>query len=177
MQVKHGFLKSEVHDLRVVLDSADNKLSSVKLEYCSFKESQEKELNSLSERHIHIQHQLDNVRLENEKFLESKACLQDSYDNSQEVMKFEIDQFSKKLQTCKKENETLKYDLNNLMELFEGEKDCNNKLLLQFEEDKENSSKEILEVLEAVWQEKQKEKAKCEQQMAKVQKLEEFVCY
>ncbi|XP_057561567.1 kinesin-like protein KIF15 isoform X2 [Hippopotamus amphibius kiboko] len=175
-QTKNDFLKSEVHDLRVVLHSADKELSSVKLEYNSFRESQEKELNSLSERHVHVQLQLDNVRLENEKLLESKTCLQDSYDNLQEVMKFEIDQLSKNLQNCKKENETLKSDLNNLMELFEAEKERNNKLLLQFEEDKENSSKEILEVLEAVRQEKQREMAKCEQQMAKVQKLEESLC-
>uniref|UniRef100_A0A2K5F551 Kinesin-like protein KIF15 n=1 Tax=Aotus nancymaae TaxID=37293 RepID=A0A2K5F551_AOTNA len=172
-QTKNDFLKSEVHDLRVVLHSADKELSSVKLEYSAFKKSQEKELNELSERHIHVQLQLDNARLENEKLLESKACLQDSYDNLEEVMKFEIDQLSKSLQNCKKENETLKSDLNNLMELLEAEKERNNKLSLQFEEDKENSSKEILKVLEAVHQEKQKEMAKCEQQMAKVQKLEE----
>ncbi|KAK2090984.1 Kinesin-like protein kif15 [Saguinus oedipus] len=172
-QTKNDFLKSEVHDLRVVLHSADKELSSVKLEYSAFKKSQEKELNELSERHIHAQLQLDNARLENEKLLESKACLQDSYDNLEEVMKFEIDQLSKSLQNCKKENETLKSDLNNLMELLETEKERNNKLSLQFEEDKENSSKEILKVLEAVRQEKQKEMAKCEQQMAKVQKLEE----
>nr|XP_008507482.1 PREDICTED: kinesin-like protein KIF15 isoform X1 [Equus przewalskii] len=175
-QTKNDFLKSEVHDLRVVLHSADKELSSVKLEYSSFRASQEKELNNLSEKHMHVQLQLDNVRLENEKLLETKACLQDSYDNLQEVMKFEIDQLSKNLQNCKKENETLKSDLNNLMELFEAEKERNNKLLLQFEEDKENSSKEILEVLEVVRQEKQKEMAKCEQQMAKVQKLEESLC-
>uniref|UniRef100_A0A8I3NUA8 Kinesin family member 15 n=1 Tax=Canis lupus familiaris TaxID=9615 RepID=A0A8I3NUA8_CANLF len=172
-QTKNDFLKSEVHDLRVVLHSADKELSSMKLEYSSFRESQEKELSSLSDRHAHTQLQLDSVRLEKEKLLESKACLQDSYDNLQEVMKFEIDQLSKNLQNCKKENETLKSDLNNLVELFEAEKERNNKLLLQFEEDKENSSKEILEVLEVVRQEKQKEMAKCEQQMAKVQKLEE----
>uniref|UniRef100_A0A2K6N0I9 Kinesin-like protein KIF15 n=1 Tax=Rhinopithecus bieti TaxID=61621 RepID=A0A2K6N0I9_RHIBE len=172
-QTKNDFLKSEVHDLRVVLHSADKELSSVKLEYSSFKTSQEKEFNKLSERHMHVQLQLDNLRLENEKLLESKACLQDSYDNLQEVMKFEIDQLSRNLQNCKKENETLKSDLNNLMELLEAEKERNNKLSLQFEEDKENSSKEILKVLEAVRQEKQKEMAKCEQQMAKVQKLEE----
>nr|XP_020743205.1 kinesin-like protein KIF15 [Odocoileus virginianus texanus] len=175
-QTKNDFLKSEVHDLRVVLHSADKELSSVKVEYILFRESQEKELSSLSERHMQVQLQLDHIRLENEKLLESKTCLQDSYDNLQEVMKFEIDQLSKSLQNCKKENESLKSDLNNLMELFEAEKERNNKLLLQFEEDKENSSKEILEVLEAVRQEKQKEKAKCEQQMAKVQKLEESLC-
>ncbi|XP_040300999.1 kinesin-like protein KIF15 isoform X1 [Herpailurus yagouaroundi] len=172
-QTKNEFLKSEVHDLRVVLHSADKELSSVRLEYSSFRESQEKELSSLSDRHAHTQLQLDSVRLEKEKLLESKACLQDSYDNLQEVMKFEIDQLSKNLQNCKNENETLKSDLNNLVELFEAEKERNNKLLLQFEEDKENSSKEILEVLEVVHQEKQKEIAKCEQQMAKAQKLEE----
>ncbi|XP_042137873.1 kinesin-like protein KIF15 isoform X2 [Peromyscus maniculatus bairdii] len=172
-QTKNDFLKCEVHDLRIVLHSADKELSLVKLEYSTFKESQEKELNQLSERHVQVQLQLDNTRLENEKLLESQACLQDSYDNLQEVMKFEIDQLSKKLQNCKQENETLKSDLHNLMELFEAEKERNNKLSLQFEEDKENSSKEILKVLEAVRQEKQKEMAKCEQQMAKVQKLEE----
>ncbi|EPY89037.1 kinesin family member 15 [Camelus ferus] len=167
-------LEKQLQDTQTKNDYKE--LSSVKLEYSSFRESQEKELNSLSERHMHVQLQLDNVRLENEKLLESKACLQDSYDNLQEVMKFEIDQLSKNLQNCKKENETLKSDLNNLMELFEAEKERNNKLLLQFEEDKENSSKEILEVLEAVRQEKQKEMTKCEQQMAKVQKLEESLC-
>ncbi|XP_032268447.1 kinesin-like protein KIF15 isoform X2 [Phoca vitulina] len=96
-QTKNDFLKSEVHDLRVVLHSADKELSSVKLEYSSFRESQEKELSSLSDRHAHAQLQLDSVR-------------------------------------------------------------------------------EILEVLEVVRQEKQKEVAKCEQQMAKVQKLEESLC-
>ncbi|XP_006169845.1 kinesin-like protein KIF15 [Tupaia chinensis] len=172
-QTKSDFLKSEVHDLRVVLHSADKELSSVKLEYSLFREGQEKELGKLSERHLHTQLQLDSVRLENEKLLETKTSLQDSYDNLQEVMKFEIDQLSKNLQNCKNENETLKSDLNNLMELFEAEKERNNRLLLQFEEDKENSSKEIVQVLEAVREEKQREMAKCEQQMAKVQKLEE----
>lgn len=95
-------LKSEVHDLRVVLHSADKELSSVKLEYSSFKTNQEKEFNKLSERHMHVQLQLDNLRLENEKLLESKACLQDSYDNLQEIMKFEIDQLSRNLQNFKK---------------------------------------------------------------------------
>ncbi|XP_032767162.1 kinesin-like protein KIF15 [Rattus rattus] len=172
-QTKNDFLKCEVHDLRIVLNSADKELSLVKLEYSTFKESQEKELSQLSERHVQVQLQLDNTRLENEKLLESQACLQDSYDNLQEVMKFEVDQLSKNLQNCKQENETLKSDLHNLMELFEAEKERNNKLSLQFEEDKENSSKEILKALEIVRQEKQEEMARCEKQMAKVQELEE----
>nr|XP_002713252.3 kinesin-like protein KIF15 isoform X2 [Oryctolagus cuniculus] len=172
-QTKNDFLRSEVHDLRVVLHSADKELSSVKLEYSAFRARQEEELSQLSERHVHVQLQLDSVRLEKEKLLENQACLQDSYENLQEVMKFEIDQLSKNLQNCKKENETLKSDLHNLMELLEAEKERNNKLSIKFEEDKENSSKEILKVLEAVRQEKQKEMTKCEQQMTKIQKLEE----
>ncbi|XP_060240986.1 kinesin-like protein KIF15 isoform X2 [Meriones unguiculatus] len=169
-QTQNDFLKCEVHDLRIVLNSADKELSLVKLEYSTFKENQEKELSQLSEKYVQVQLQLDNARLENEKLLESQACLQDSYDNLQEVMKFETDQLSKSLQNSKQENETLKSDLHNLVELFEAEKERNSKLSLQFEEDKE---KEIVKVLEAVSQEKQKEMAKCEQQMAKVQKLEE----
>ncbi|XP_048190606.1 kinesin-like protein KIF15 isoform X2 [Perognathus longimembris pacificus] len=172
-QTKNDFLRSEAHDLRIVLHSADKELSLVKMEYSSFKESQEKEFSQLSERYVQVQLQLDNVRLENEKLLENQACLQDSYENLQEVMKFEIDQLSKNLQNSRQENETLKTDLNNLMELFEAEKERNSKLSLQFEEDKENNSKEILKVLETVRQEKQKEMAKCEQQMEKVQKLEQ----
>ena len=43
-------------------DSADKELSSIKLEYSSFRESQEKELSSLSDRHAHTQLQLDSVR-------------------------------------------------------------------------------------------------------------------
>ncbi|KAM4821268.1 kinesin-like protein KIF15 [Thomomys bottae] len=172
-QTKNDFLRSEAHDLRIVLHSADKELSLVKMEYNSFKESQEKEFSQLSERYVQVQLQLDNIRLENESLLESQACLQDSYENLQEVMKFEIDQLSKNLQNCKQENETLKTDLNNLMELFEAEKERNSKLSLQFEEDKENSSKEILKVLETVRQEKQSEMTKCEQQMEKVQKLEQ----
>ncbi|KAM5291962.1 kinesin-like protein KIF15 [Ctenodactylus gundi] len=175
-QTESDFLKSEAHDLRLVLQSADKELSTVKLEYGSFRESQEKELSQLSERHVHTQLQLDSVRLENEKLLESQACLQDSYENLEEVMKFEIDQLSKNLQNCRTENETLKSDLSNLMELFEAEKERNHKLSLQFEEDKENSSQEILKALEAAHQEKQKEMAKYEHQMAEVQNLEESLC-
>ncbi|XP_013368827.1 PREDICTED: kinesin-like protein KIF15 isoform X3 [Chinchilla lanigera] len=172
-QTENDLLKSEVRDLRLVLHSADKELSAVKLEYGSFRDSQERELGQLSERHLHTQLQLDSVRLENEKLLESQACLQDSYDNLQEVMKFEVDQLSRSLQNYKKENETVKCDLSRLMELYEAEKERNNRLSLQFEEDKENSSKEILKVLEAARQEKQKEMAKSEHQMAEIQKLEE----
>ncbi|XP_074051979.1 kinesin-like protein KIF15 isoform X2 [Macrotis lagotis] len=170
---KYEYTTSEICDLRIVLQSADKELSSVKLEYNSLKENQEKELSQLSQKHMDVQLQLDNVRLEHEKVLETKACLQDSYDNLQEVMKFETDQLSKELQDSQEANETLRAELSNVLELLETEKERNNKLISQLEEDKENNSKKFLEVLDSVQQEKQKEIAKCEQQRAKIEKLEQ----
>lgn len=55
-------LTSEVHDLRIVLQSADKELSHVKLEYSAFREKQEKEISQLSARHMDVQFQLDSVR-------------------------------------------------------------------------------------------------------------------
>lgn len=55
-------LKSEVHDLRIVLQSADKELSAVKLEYRAFREKQEKEMSQLSDRHMDVQFKLDSVR-------------------------------------------------------------------------------------------------------------------
>ncbi|XP_068944432.1 kinesin-like protein KIF15 [Petaurus breviceps papuanus] len=170
---KNEFMTSEIRDLRIVLQSADKELSLMKLEYSSLRENQEKELSQLSQKHMDVQLQLDNVRLEHEKVLETKACLQDSYDNLQEVMKFETDQLSKELQDCQEANETLQTELSNVLELLETEKERNNKLISQLEEDKENNSKKFLEVLDSIQQEKQKEIAKCEQQTVKIEKLEQ----
>ncbi|CAN2389652.1 microtubule motor activity, partial [Pristimantis euphronides] len=141
-------LKSEVHDLRVVLQSADRELRAVKMEYNLFKEKQEKEMSQLSDRHINVQLQLDNVRLEHETLLEEKRSLQDAYENLEEVMKFEIDQLKQELSDVKRENETLKVELGNLLELLETEKEHRQNLKCQLEEDKENKSKELVKVLE-----------------------------
>ncbi|XP_018423458.1 PREDICTED: kinesin-like protein KIF15 [Nanorana parkeri] len=141
-------LKSEVHDLRVVLQSADRELRAVKMEYSSYKEKQDKEMSELSDRHINVQLQLDNVRLEHESLLEEKRSLQDAYDNLEEVMKFEIDQLKQELADGKRENETVKAELGNLLELLETEKEHRQNLKSQLEEDKENNSKKLLRVLE-----------------------------
>uniref|UniRef100_A0A8C3SR31 Kinesin family member 15 n=1 Tax=Chelydra serpentina TaxID=8475 RepID=A0A8C3SR31_CHESE len=121
-QSKTDILKSEVHDLRIVLQSADKELSVVKMEYNTFREKQEKEMSQLSMRHMDVQLQLDNVRLEHEKILEGKTSLQDDYDNLQEVMKFETDQLKQQLEDNKQESEALKTELHNLLELLETEK-------------------------------------------------------
>ncbi|XP_050793838.1 kinesin-like protein KIF15 [Gopherus flavomarginatus] len=174
-QSKTDILKSEVHDLRIVLQSADKELSVVKMEYNTFREKQEKEMSQLSMRHMDVQLQLDNVRLEHEKILEGKTSLQDDYDNLQEVMKFETDQLKQQLEDNKQESEVLKTELHNLLELLETEKGRNQKLTMQLQEDKEHNSKELLKVLENVQLEKRSSEmvTRCEQQEAKLQKLEQ----
>nr|XP_009939873.1 PREDICTED: kinesin-like protein KIF15 [Opisthocomus hoazin] len=174
-QSKTDILKSEVYDLRIVLQSADKELSAVKLEYSAFREKQEKEMSQLSARHMDVQFQLDSVRLEHEKILEEKASLQDDYDNLQEVAKFETDQLKQQLEDRKQEADAMKTELCNLLKLLKTEKEHNEKLTLQLQEDKENNSKELLKVLEKVQVEKSSSEmvTRCEQQEAKLQKLEQ----
>ncbi|NXY47803.1 KIF15 protein, partial [Ceuthmochares aereus] len=171
---KTDILKSEVCDLRIVLQSADKELSALKLEYHAFREKQEKEMSQLSDRHMDVQVQLDSVRLEHEKILEEKASLQDDYDNLQEVTKFETDQLKQQLEDRKQEGEAMKNELCNLLKLLKTEKEHNEKLTLQLQEDKENTSKELLKVLEAQVEKPSSEiVTRCEQQEAKLQKLEQ----
>ncbi|NXX90895.1 KIF15 protein, partial [Centropus bengalensis] len=171
---KADILKSEVYDLRIVLQSADKELSVVKQEYSTFREKQEKEMNQLSGRHMDVKIQLDSVRLEHEKVLEEKASLQDDYDNLQEVTKFETDQLKQQLEDRKQEAEAMKNELCDLLKLLKTEKEHNEKLTLQLQEDKENNSKELLKVLETQVEKPSSEiVTRCEQQEAKLQKLEQ----
>ncbi|XP_010214759.1 PREDICTED: kinesin-like protein KIF15 [Tinamus guttatus] len=176
-QSKADILTSEVHDLRIVLQSADKELSAVKLEYSTFREKQEREMTQLSGRHMDVQFQLDSVRLEHEKILEEKASLQDDYDNLQEVTKFEVDQLKQQLEDRKQEAEAMKTELCTLLKLLETEKEHNQKLALQLQEDKENNSKELLKVLEKAQVEKPSSEmvTRYEQQEAKLLKLEQKV--
>ncbi|XP_007443215.2 kinesin-like protein KIF15, partial [Python bivittatus] len=168
-------LKSEVHDLRIVLQSADKELSGLKMEYDIFRENQEKEINDLSIRHMNVQLQLDNVRLEYEKILEEKTGLQDEYENLQEILKFETDQLTQQFIDSKHESEELKTELQNILGLLESEKEHNRKITMQLQEDKEHHSKEHLKALQISELEKQSYEmvSRCEQQEAKLQKLEE----
>ncbi|NWH64941.1 KIF15 protein, partial [Geococcyx californianus] len=173
-QSKIDILQSEVYDLRIVLQSADKELSAVKLEYSAFREKQEKEMSQLSGRHMDVQVQLDSVRLEHERILEEKASLQDDYDNLQEVTKFESDQLKQQLEDRKQEAEAMKNELCNLLKLLKTEKEHNEKLTLQLQEDKENNSKVLLKALEAQVEKPSSEiVTQCEQQEAKLQKLEQ----
>ncbi|XP_061442512.1 kinesin-like protein KIF15 isoform X2 [Rhineura floridana] len=174
-QSKADILKSEVHDLRIVLHSADKELSAVKMEYDNFRETLEKEIGELSTRHMNVQLQLDNIRLEYEKVLERKTSLQDDYDNLQEILKFETDQLTQQLTDSKQETEVLKIELRNVLGLLENEKEHNQKLTMQLQEDKEHNSQEHLKILEIMELEKQYSEmvSRCEQQEGKLQKLEQ----
>ncbi|XP_066483811.1 kinesin-like protein KIF15 [Tiliqua scincoides] len=175
-QSKVDVLKSEVHDLRIVLQSADKELSAVKMEYDTFQSKQEREIGELSTSHMNLQLQLDSVRLEHEKILEGKTSLQDDYDNLQEILKFETDQLTQQLIDSKQEYETLKAELQNALGLLESEKEQNQKLIMQLQkEDKEHNSKEHQKALEILHLEKQSSEmvSGCELQEAKLQKLEQ----
>ncbi|XP_072859627.2 kinesin-like protein KIF15 isoform X1 [Pogona vitticeps] len=174
LENKANILNSEVHDLRIVLQSADKELSAVKMEYNTFRRNQEKEISKVSIRHMNVQLQLDNVRLEYEKVLEEKTSLQDDYDNLQEILKFETDQLTQQVLDGKHEREALKTELQNVLGLLQHEKEQNQKLTLQLQEDKEQISKEHLKDLQIMELEKHTAEmvSKCEQQDAKLQKLE-----
>ncbi|KAM8967045.1 LOW QUALITY PROTEIN: kinesin-like protein KIF15 [Pelodytes ibericus] len=172
---KEEILESEVHDLRVVLQSADRELRNVKLEYSVYKAKQEQELSQLTDKHIKVQLQLDNVRLEQESLLEQKNSLQDAYDNLEEVRKFEADHLKQELSNSKHENEALKAELNNSLKLLETEKECREKLKSQLEEDQENKSRALLNVLDENAQLKEQCSEliiTCEQQATKLQMME-----
>uniref|UniRef100_A0A4W3I5B7 Kinesin family member 15 n=1 Tax=Callorhinchus milii TaxID=7868 RepID=A0A4W3I5B7_CALMI len=137
-------LQSEVHDLRVVLCSADKELILVKDEYSTYKLKQDAEHSQLSDKLVDVHLQLDNIRLEHEKNLEEKRSLQDAYDNLQEVVEFkahEADQLCAKLLQTKEEAEVLRTEMSPVMKLLETEKERNQKLASQLKEDIETNSK------------------------------------
>ncbi|MBN3325950.1 KI15A protein, partial [Atractosteus spatula] len=141
-------LRSEVHDLRLVLHSADRELLAAKAEYSSYRGAQELELSQLSSSLIHVQLQLDNVRLEHEKLLEERRSLQDSHDTLQEVMKYESEEHKQRVAESQRENAALQAELSKLLESMKTEKERNSNLTSQLKEDKETTSKELLKALD-----------------------------
>ncbi|XP_069051327.1 kinesin-like protein KIF15 isoform X2 [Lepisosteus oculatus] len=141
-------LRSEVHDLRLVLHSADRELLAAKAEYSSYRGAQELELSQLSSGLIHVQLQLDTVRLEHEKLLEERRSLQDSHDTLQEVMKYESEEHKQRVAESQRENAALQAELSKLLESMKTEKERNSNLTSQLKEDKETTSKELLRALD-----------------------------
>uniref|UniRef100_A0A4W3IAB3 Kinesin family member 15 n=1 Tax=Callorhinchus milii TaxID=7868 RepID=A0A4W3IAB3_CALMI len=172
-------LQSEVHDLRVVLCSADKELILVKDEYSTYKLKQDAEHSQLSDKLVDVHLQLDNIRLEHEKNLEEKRSLQDAYDNLQEVVEFkahEADQLCAKLLQTKEEAEVLRTEMSPVMKLLETEKERNQKLASQLKEDIETNSNEDLtntiEQLEQLTEDSKKQTAIVQMMQEEVEKKE-----
>uniref|UniRef100_A0A4W6FK04 Kinesin-like protein n=1 Tax=Lates calcarifer TaxID=8187 RepID=A0A4W6FK04_LATCA len=104
-------LRSEIRDLRLVLQSSDKELAAVKNDLRDGQSEQQREMSQLSNSLISTQLQLDKVQLEWEQLLEQHRTLQDSFDQLQAEAKFEADQARQQLQDRQQEIDELKAQL------------------------------------------------------------------
>ncbi|KAI5611764.1 kinesin-like protein KIF15, partial [Silurus asotus] len=134
-------LRSEVRDLRVVLQSSDKQLEDVRRE-------QERENTQLSNSLINTQLQLDKVRLEWEELQEQQRVLQDAFDTLQAEFKFEVDQYHQQLEEKTGENTKQQTHITELMNTLQSERELTSGLRSQLKADRENISKELLQAVE-----------------------------
>ncbi|PWA16612.1 hypothetical protein CCH79_00004442, partial [Gambusia affinis] len=141
-------LRSEIQDLRLVLQSSDKELTSVKNGLRETQSEHQQEMSRLSSNLISTQLQLDKVRLEWEHLLEQHRTLQDSFDQLQAEAKFDADQARQELRDRQEEVDQLKVELLDLNNSLEAERKRTRSLMSQAEEKKENTSKELVETME-----------------------------
>uniref|UniRef100_A0A3P9J347 Kinesin family member 15 n=1 Tax=Oryzias latipes TaxID=8090 RepID=A0A3P9J347_ORYLA len=140
-------LKSEICDLRLILQSSDKELASVKSQLRERQTEHQQEISQLSSSLISTQLQLDKVQLEWEQLLEQHRTLQDSFDQLHAESKFDTDQARQQLQDRQQEIDGLKAEVLNLTNSLEAEQAHTNSLISQLQE-KESSSKELIETVE-----------------------------
>ncbi|XP_053191642.1 kinesin-like protein KIF15-B [Scomber japonicus] len=141
-------LRSEVHDLRLVLQSSDKELATVKNELRDSQSEQQREMSQLSNSLISTQLQLDKVQLEWEQLLEQHRTLQDSFDQLQAEAKFEADQTEQQLQDRQQGIDELKAQVMELSKSLQTEQENTGTLMTQLKENKESTSKELIETVE-----------------------------
>uniref|UniRef100_A0A668ASW8 Kinesin family member 15 n=1 Tax=Myripristis murdjan TaxID=586833 RepID=A0A668ASW8_9TELE len=141
-------LKSEICDLRLVLQSSDKELAAVKTELKEGQSQQQKEMSQISSSMISTQLQLDKVQLEWEQLLEQHRTLQDSFDQLQAEAKFEADQARQQLQDRQQEIDHLKAEVTDLRSSLQTEQEHTNTLTSQLRENKETTSKELVDTME-----------------------------
>ncbi|KAM3595120.1 uncharacterized protein V6R79_018353 [Siganus canaliculatus] len=141
-------LRSEICDLRLVLQSSDKELATVKSELRDGQSEQQREMSQLSSSLISTQLQLDKVQLEWEQLLEQHRTLQDSFDQLQAEAKFEADQARQQLQDSQQESTKLKAQLTELTNSLQTEQEHTSTLISQLRENKESASKELIETVE-----------------------------
>ncbi|KAK2826058.1 hypothetical protein Q5P01_020272 [Channa striata] len=134
-------LRSEICDLRLVLQSSDKELAIVKNELRDCQHEQHREREQLSSSLISTQLQLDKVQLEWEQLLEQHRTLQDSFDQLQAETKFEADHAGQQITD-------LKAQLVKSNDCLQTEQERTRSLISQLTENKETTSKELIETLE-----------------------------
>uniref|UniRef100_A0A8C8CSL2 Kinesin motor domain-containing protein n=1 Tax=Oncorhynchus tshawytscha TaxID=74940 RepID=A0A8C8CSL2_ONCTS len=117
-------LKSEVHDLRLVLQSSDRELAAVKKELCEGQSEQQKETSHLSSSLISTQLQLQEVQREWEQLLEQQRSLQDAFDQLQAEAKFDADQSRQQLEEKRQEVTAQQAQITVSQPLFKSTKHC-----------------------------------------------------
>uniref|UniRef100_A0A8C7RFB4 Kinesin motor domain-containing protein n=1 Tax=Oncorhynchus mykiss TaxID=8022 RepID=A0A8C7RFB4_ONCMY len=123
-------LKSEVHDLRLVLQSSDRELAAVKKELCEGQSEQQKETSHLSSSLISTQLQLQEVQREWEQLLEQQRSLQDAFDQLQAEAKFDADQSRQQLEEKRQEVTAQQAQITVSQPLFKSTKHCLSLILL-----------------------------------------------
>ncbi|XP_055087286.1 kinesin-like protein KIF15-B [Periophthalmus magnuspinnatus] len=141
-------LQNEIRDLRMVLQSSDKELASVKEQLKNCEAEQQKEVSHLSNSLISTQLQLDKVQLEWEQLLEQHRLLQDGLDQNQAEAKFETDQTKQHLHDSQQKIEELKTQITDLVSALKAEQENTKSLLSQLRENKESASKELVETVE-----------------------------
>ncbi|XP_041827178.1 kinesin-like protein KIF15-B [Melanotaenia boesemani] len=141
-------LRSEIRDLRLVLQSSDKELASVRNELGDCQREHKQEMSQLSNSLISTQLQLDKVRLEWEQLLEQHRTLQDSFDQLQAEAKFDADQARQQLHDRQQEIDQLKAEVTDLSNSLQAEQERTTSLISQFKENEESTSKELIETVE-----------------------------
>uniref|UniRef100_A0A3Q2YFW8 Kinesin family member 15 n=3 Tax=Hippocampus comes TaxID=109280 RepID=A0A3Q2YFW8_HIPCM len=141
-------LKSEIRDLRLVLQSSDKELAIVKEELRDKQSEQQRQASQLSSSLIATQLQLDKVQLEWEQLLEQHHTLQDSFDQLQAEAKFDADHARQQMQDRQQEISQLRAQIAELNNSLETEQEHTRTLTYQLRESRENTSKELSETAE-----------------------------
>nr|XP_061823989.1 kinesin-like protein KIF15 isoform X2 [Nerophis lumbriciformis] len=143
-----GVLRSEIHDLRLVLQSSDKELAMVKKELGDKQCEQQRETSQLSSSLMTAQLQLDKVQLEWEQLLEQHRTLQDSFDQLQAEAKFDADHARQQLADRQNEMGALQAQIAELNNFLELEQKHTSTLTSQLRENKESISKELGETVQ-----------------------------
>ncbi|XP_077394978.1 kinesin-like protein KIF15 [Festucalex cinctus] len=172
-------LRSEVRDLRLVLESSDKELAVVKEELRDKQSVQQREASQLSSSLISTQLQLDKVQRDWEQLLEQHNSLQDSFDQLQAEAKFDADHATQQMQDRQQEIRELRAQIAELNNSLETEQEQTSTLTYQLRENRENTSKELSETVEEntrLSKQVSDMTVQIQQQVSKFDHLEQSLC-